>query len=271
MKFSTKACIVAAIAAAFTFAGPSAYATQKGDPCSGQHVPVYNQGDNINHHYVCGAPGTQGPKGDPGKDSTVPGPAGAQGPAGPKGDNGADSTVPGPAGKDGQDGQDGVDSVVPGPQGIPGTPGTPGAKGDPGRDGEDGVDSYCSDAGAASEASGGSGDAGANSELAVGSDSGSSVARDCTGPAGAPGKPGADGDDGAPGAPGRDGVAGADGKDGVTKTVYITRVINEDGTVTDTKVDSLPKTGGDNWILIPIALGLIGLGIAAVYYFRNRP
>ncbi|MHC9013809.1 hypothetical protein [Stenotrophomonas bentonitica] len=43
-------------------------------------------------------PGTPGPAGQDGKDSTVPGPTG------PAGQDGKDSTVPGPAGQDGKDG-----------------------------------------------------------------------------------------------------------------------------------------------------------------------
>jgi hypothetical protein len=83
--------------------------------------------------------GPAGPAGEPGADSTVPGPEGPQGPVGPQGEPGADSTVPGPvgpagadganstvpgpAGPAGVDGADGVDSTVPGPQGIQGEPG----------------------------------------------------------------------------------------------------------------------------------------------------
>lgn len=70
---------------------------------------------------VQGPPGVgpQGPKGDPGADSIVPGPqgpAGPTGPAGPQGPPGADSTAPGPQGPAGPQGETG-------PQGPAGTGG----------------------------------------------------------------------------------------------------------------------------------------------------
>jgi hypothetical protein len=94
-------------------------------------------------------PGPQGPKGEPGDDSTVPGPPGRDG------EDGEDSTVPGPPGQPGQDGDNstvpgptgppgeaGDDSTVPGPQGPPGSPGAdstvPGPPGPQGERGEPG-------------------------------------------------------------------------------------------------------------------------------------
>lgn len=108
-----------------------------------------------------GDPGRDGVDGQPGKDSTVPGPAGS---------NGKDSTVPGPPGRDGAPGadsnipgpagQDGADSTVPGPAGRDGADGAPGAPGQDGADstvpgpsgpqGEPGrgiADTYCQDNG----------------------------------------------------------------------------------------------------------------------------
>ncbi len=86
---------------------------------------------------VPGPQGIQGPQGNPGADSTVPGPQGPQGnpgadstvpgPQGPQGNPGADSTVPGPQGIQGPQGDPGADSTVPGPQGIQGPQGNPGA------------------------------------------------------------------------------------------------------------------------------------------------
>ena len=65
-------------------------------------------------------------KGNPGADSTVPG---------PQGNPGADSTVPGPQGNPGTPG---ADSTVPGPMGDPGADSTvPGPMGDPGTPGAD--------------------------------------------------------------------------------------------------------------------------------------
>lgn len=98
---------------------------------------------------VQGPPGVgpQGPKGDPGADSIVPGPqgpAGPTGPAGPQGPAGADSTVPGPQGPAGPQGLQGIqgapgaDSTVPGPQGPAGPAGPVGPQGPAGQQGEAG-------------------------------------------------------------------------------------------------------------------------------------
>jgi hypothetical protein len=80
-------------------------------------------------------PGTPGPVGPPGADSTVPGPPGPQGPPGP---TGAASTVPGPPGPAGPTG---AASTVPGPQGPPGPTGpastVPGPQGPTGPAGAD--------------------------------------------------------------------------------------------------------------------------------------
>lgn len=81
-------------------AAPAAAASPKPDPCQGNHVPVYNNGTNENHHYVCGPL-----KGEPGN--------------------------PGADGKDGKDGKDGVD-------GKDGTIGIPGLSG-VGKNGVDGI------------------------------------------------------------------------------------------------------------------------------------
>lgn len=71
-----------------------------------------------------------GPKGEPGKDSTVPGPAGADSTVpGPQGAPGKDATVPGPPGERGLQGERGADSTVPGPQGPAGERGPQGEPG----------------------------------------------------------------------------------------------------------------------------------------------
>ena len=96
-------------------------------------------------------PGPQGLPGQPGADSTIPGPPGKQGSPGRPG---KDSTVPGPSGPtgpaggpgpSGRPGQPGADSTVPGPQGEPGADSTiPGPTGEPGR----GIkDQHCQDNG----------------------------------------------------------------------------------------------------------------------------
>lgn len=98
---------------------------------------------------VQGPPGVgpQGPKGDPGADSIVPGPqgpAGPTGPAGPQGPAGADSTVPGPQGPAGPQGLQGIqgapgaDSTVPGSQGPAGPVGPQGPAGPQGEAGPQG-------------------------------------------------------------------------------------------------------------------------------------
>lgn len=59
-----------------------------------------------------------GPQGEPGADSTVPGPQGPEGPQGEAGPAGADSTVPGPQGEQGPEGPQGpagIDGVSPDP------------------------------------------------------------------------------------------------------------------------------------------------------------
>jgi hypothetical protein len=104
----------------------------------------------------------KGAQGDPGADSTIPGPAGpkgdkgdpgpagptgsrgpqgdtgSRGPAGPAGPAGADSTVPGPAGPAGPKGDTGADSTVPGPAGPKGDQGDPGPVGPKGDKGDQG-------------------------------------------------------------------------------------------------------------------------------------
>lgn len=277
MKFSTKTCIVAALAAAFTFAGPSAFATVHTDPCPGQHVQVYVEGQyNANSHFVCGTPGTQGKDGTDGKDGAT----GSAGPAGPKGDTG-------PAGADGAAG-------TPGTPGLPGTPGPAGPSGADGDDGDTGPAGGIGLTGPKGEDSTVEGPKGAdgfspqvdqvlpgefcaNGGVSV-TDSKENTYYICAGlngkdstvvgPIGPQGKQGEKGE--ATSSTGARGVAGKDGKDGVTKTVYITRTIAADGTVTEIPVDSLPHTGADNWAMLLVALGLIGVGTAAVYYYRKN-
>lgn len=101
---------------------------------------------------VQGPPGVgpQGPKGDPGADSTVPGPQGPIGLTGPQGEQGipgADSAVPGPQGPmgpagpkgdTGAQGPAGADSTVPGPQGPQGLTGDTGPQGPAGPQGPKG-------------------------------------------------------------------------------------------------------------------------------------
>ena len=72
-----------------------------------------------------------GAKGDPGADSTVPGPRGLQGPRGLKGDTGDASTVPGPKGDAGAKG----DRGDVGPRGLKGDKGDQGDRGAQGNQG----------------------------------------------------------------------------------------------------------------------------------------
>jgi len=83
-------------------------------------------------------PGPKGERGEPGEDSTVPGPPGAAGEdstvPGPRGPAGESSTVPGPRGANGTDGKD---STVPGPPGPVGPVGPVGPMGPAGPAGLD--------------------------------------------------------------------------------------------------------------------------------------
>ena len=145
----------------------------------------------------------------------------------------------GEPGKDGADGKDGKDGEM-GPQGPAGEPGLPG---------KDGADS---------------------------------TVPGPQGERGEPGKDGIDGKDGAVGprgepgpatsSTGARGPAGKDGKDGVTKTIYVTRIIHEDGTVTEEPVASLPHTGGDagTWLLAAAGICLVGVGTGVTYVWRRR-
>lgn len=145
MRTTSRAAVVAALLTPTALIGASsASATNKPDPCPGQHNQVYSENSNVKlPHFTCGGgvgpAGPQGPAGkdgSDGKDSTVPGPRGPAGedgesivgPAGPKGDAGADSTVPGPIGETGPQGLPGL--------GIPGLPGEPGVAGPQGPSGE---------------------------------------------------------------------------------------------------------------------------------------
>ena len=96
------------------------------DPGDYLLVVTNDAGDSDEYDLTIGAAGPQGDKGDPGTDSTVPGPQGIQGEKGDQGDTGADSTVPGPQGIQGEKGDTGADSTVPGPQGIQGEKGDQG-------------------------------------------------------------------------------------------------------------------------------------------------
>ena len=95
-------------------------------------------------------PGPIGPQGDPGEDSTVPGPPGPRGLVGPTGPKGADSSVPGPIGPKGTTGDVGATGAkgatgaqgvqgVQGPTGFVGPAGQKGDKGDTGSQGPQGV------------------------------------------------------------------------------------------------------------------------------------
>lgn len=87
-----------------------------------------------------------GPRGLPGKDSTVPGPTGPPGKPGAQGSPGA-SGQPGGPGPSGAPGSPGADSTVRGPQGEPGSPGAdstvPGPEGSPGAPGRGILDQEC--------------------------------------------------------------------------------------------------------------------------------
>lgn len=265
MKFSTKASITAAITAAFMFAGPSAFAKNDGGnqndgnhnyaKCPSGYSIVYTAANNPNGHYVCGAKGDPGAPGAPGDD-------GDDGAPGAPGKDGADSQVPGPVGPiglQGPKGDPGADSEVAGPKGDKGDPGTNGS-----------VVTFKTDE--------------AGCVILVSTTPGQEVSTESTpicsikGDTGVRGLKGEKGDQGekgeatsSTGARGPAGVDGKDGKNGVTKTIYITRTINADGTVTEIPVDSLPKTGTDGWILGLVGLGLIAAGIGAVTFYRNRP
>lgn len=242
MKFSTKASIVAALSAAFVFAGPSAYAgrtwakdmgrtwamSEKDDPCPGQHSQVYTANNNkVSPHYVCGVPGAQGPAG----------PQGEQGPKGEQGEGGAQ----GPQGEPGEQGPKG-DQGPAGQDGAAGIPGLPGAPGTPGKDGANGVDGLTPVFEAFPNAETGC----TTITVKFGEGESTNLAVVCNGEDGLRGLPGKDG---------ADGKAGEEGKDGVTKTVYIERTLDADGNVvTEEPVESLPRTGGDEaW---PYLLGI---------------
>lgn len=57
----------------------------------------------------------------------------------------------------------------------------------------------------------------------------------------------------------------------MTKTVYITRTIASDGSITDDTVPSLPATGSDSdtfWLAL-VAVGLVGTGVVVIKRFRR--
>lgn len=136
------------IAGPLVLASPaSATGKEDRDPCPGQHIPVYNNGNQPNGMYICstvkgekgdpGEDGKRGPQGDPGKDGVDGAPGlpgangldGAQGPQGEKGDTGEQ----GPQGEPGADGEQGL-------PGLPGVNGLDGEQGPAGPAGADGVD-----------------------------------------------------------------------------------------------------------------------------------
>lgn len=157
--------------------------------------------------------------------------------------------VCGQVGRDGKDGKDGSDSTVPGPQGPAGPAGENGLDSVvPGPTGADGADG----------AQGPQGPAGVDGVAVEGA----------MGPMGPTGPSGGSGMDGARGPRG---LRGGVGVDGVTKTVYITRIVHEDGTVTETPVDALPATGSDMetfWLALA-AFGLVGTGVVIYTIFRR--
>lgn len=279
MRFRNLAMAAAVVAGPVVLASPAMATQNHTDPCPGQHITVYNSNSNVVlPHFVCGTAGPQGPAGPTGAtgaDSSVPGPKGDTGPAGPKGEPGADSTVAGPAGPAGATGPAGAslkgDKGDTGAAGAQGTQGLKGDKGDAGTNGKDasclvGLDLQAVASGSSSEGS-----------LAVGAAldvAGLDTPDPCRGPAGSPGAAGSDGSNGRDGKDGKSvtGPAGKDGKNGVTKTVYITRVVHEDGTVTEEAVDSLPHTGGDSdtWWIALGGVALVAAGTGAVMYYRKR-
>lgn len=126
----------AALAAALVVGtAGTAFATPKEDPCPGEHVAVYNQGNNINHHFICGP--IKGETGDTGATGQT-GAQGATGETGAVGPEGA-AGAPGADGKDGQDGKSGVD-------GVDGEDGAAGTGGDDGTDGLNGSNGKDADA-----------------------------------------------------------------------------------------------------------------------------
>lgn len=237
MKFSTKASIAAVLTATFTLLGPSAYAVQ---PDMGRtwakvmdnpNDPKDNDPNDGNAGCGNDVPKCKGPKGDPGPQGPQ-GPEGPAGPQGPKGDPGEDGEdgTDGTNGTDGEDGTDGTNGLTPV---VTFTPKVDGCFTIVVTTGETVVTSppICDGVGIA-------GPMGPQ------------------GPKGDVGEPGADGADGkSTSSTGARGPAGEDGKDGVTKTVYVERTVDTDGNVvTETPVDELPKTGGDEaW---PYLLGI---------------
>ncbi len=143
MRNSTKRVLVIGLAT-FPVMGvgiSSAFATDHPDPCPSQHVPVYNNGNNLNQHYICGpVKGEKGDPGEPGKDGSglpglqgLPGADGLPGAPGPKGEQGLPGIgkdgVDGSVGPVGPKGEAGKDSVVPGPRGRVGPAGEDGKAG----------------------------------------------------------------------------------------------------------------------------------------------
>lgn len=158
---------------------------------------------------------------------------GDDGEQGPKGDQGET----GPQGPKGDDGSDGADSTVPGPQGPAGAPGADGLVGP-------------------------AGPAGAVGE---------------PGAAGEPGIDGVDGVNGAPGVIGLTGPQGPAGKDAQVEGCTYDDEGNLEGCVgeavmlpKDPDIKTLPKTGSDEALIALAALGLVGVGGAAVYATRRR-
>lgn len=268
MRNSTKALILASALTSPMFLAGTAHATNKPDPCPGQHLPVYSTGNQDTKNFVCGPlegkPGKDGKDGDKGDK----GETGADGPAGPKGPAGD----AGPAGKDGAPGADGAE----GPAGPAGKDGLPGAPGDPGPQGPQGPAGLAGTNGAVGEV-GPVGPKGERGDDATFNVEVSTVTENC--PEGGYTVTITDSqDEGAnpfevchgqigPEGLGFPGPAGKDGKDGVTKTV----IVHQDGTTE--VVPTLPATGANNEVAGWAAgLGALALltGAGVVAYSRRK-
>lgn len=277
----TKRSIAAALLAAPVLAvvAPSAaMATNKPDPCPGQHIQVYNENSNTKvAHYVCGPlagkdgkdgkDGATGPKGDTGAQgatgATGPaGPAGPIGPQGPQGETGAagsdGATGPaGPAGATGAVGPQGETgpSGPAGATGAAGGDGSPGATGPVGPAGADGKSAFINAQPLRNNASELYCDGNGGVVFAYGllhSDTPLKHTVLCNGA------------DGAPGEVGPAGPAGLAGKAGKTT------IVHTDGTTEE--VDGLPATGGsDNaWLLGLVGVGILSAGAGAIWVLRKQ-
>lgn len=275
----------------------TAWATNKPDPCPGQHVQVYNKNSNTEvAHYVCGpitgatgATGATGPKGDTGAtgpkgesgSAGAPGPVGNTGATGPSGDTGpAGPAGPmGPTGAAGTNGETGATGATgatgtgeAGPKGDTGAPGATGPAGPAGLAGADGATGPVGPVGAdgksafiyslplqnpASEEYC-DGAGGVAFYYGVLNGSRPSATVLCNGAEGAQGE-GFPGEQGEKGDPGQRGPAG--------KTV----IIHQDGT--EETVDGLPSTGAESdttWMLAAVGLGILALGGSTLWILRKQ-